>query len=83
MNTDDYFRTTDLTLAAYLSFMQYQLHKVEVDDRGRATFIFEAYDRQCIDDSAGLFLNRNASVEPTAFMERIRALKASIGGGKR
>lgn len=76
----DYFRTTDLTLAAYLSFLQFQVHDVEVDDRRRATFIFEAHDRQCIDEAAGTFLNRNASVEPTAFMERIRTLKSMIGG---
>ena len=72
------FRTTDLTLAAYLSFLQYQVSDVEVDERRRATFIFEPNDT--IEESASTFLNRNASVEPTAFMERIRTLKSRIGG---
>lgn len=70
------FRTTDIALAAYLLTIGYRLKGVEA---GRpATFVFdEAAD---LSDRRIEFVNGQATVEPSSFLNNLKNLKAMANG---
>lgn len=70
------FRTSDIALAAYLLTSGYRLQGVEA---GRpATFVFdEALD---LSDRQIEFVNGQATVEPSSFLNNLKNLKAMANG---
>ncbi len=78
-DTNSDFRTPDIALAAYLILSGYSLHSISQSNRGRATFLLQRtpdLDRNAID-----FVNRRASVEPLAFLDTLKTLKAMASSG--
>jgi len=75
MNADVY-KTSDIGLAAYLSMNGYPILDVTFNGDRKAVFQFE--------DEAGRrehvlkFFNRNTTVEPIAFLDHVKSLKAML-----
>jgi len=75
MNAEIY-KTSDIALAAYLSMNGYPILDVTFNGDRKAVFQFE--------DEAGRrehvlkFFNRNTTVEPIAFLDHVKSLKAML-----
>lgn len=72
----DVFGTSDLGLVAYLLLCGYAIRQIEMDSHGKGTFnISDKPDRpsRVLD-----FFNRRATVEPLAFLDQIKTLKALL-----
>ena len=68
------FRTSDLTLSAYLKVSGVELIDVFSVGRGKSEFVFQDTDRRqklVID-----YLNNRATVDPLAYMNTLKSLKA-------
>jgi hypothetical protein len=70
------FRTTDLALAAYLTINGYRVCRTEVDAHGKGTFIIS--DQPDRPTRVLEFFNRRAEVEPLAFLDQVKTLKALL-----
>lgn len=74
--SDDAFKTSDIALAAYLTMRGHPILNVNHDGDNKASFQFE--------DSPGrskevlMFFNRQTQVEPMAFLDHLKSLKAMI-----
>ena len=68
-------RVSDLTLAAFLANRRHQIVRIEPNG-GRSIFVFRATPELERDELA--FFNRAAAVEPLAFAETLRYLKAAV-----
>jgi len=75
MSHDDY-RTSDLALAAYLKVREHSIKAIERDGNGKGTFVFEdtpQRPRHTLE-----FYDRRATVEPMAYLDQIKSLKAML-----
>lgn len=70
------FDTSDIALAAYLSLMGKELTDVKRISGQRFTFRFLDYSGREADFMR--FLNRKVTVEPNAFLDHLKSLKAML-----
>lgn len=68
------YATSDIALAAYFISKGYKIVDVDTATRGRSWFVVEETEHRIADMFA--FFNRKASVEPVAFLENLKNLKA-------
>ena len=68
------YRTSDLSLAAYLTLKGHSLTGVSTGNNIRSTFLFK--DADGLHAEAMRFVNCKAKVEPSLFMNQIKCLKA-------
>jgi len=69
------FQTSDLTLAAYLLIQGYAVADITHED-GKGCFHFR--DQPQRQETVLEFYNRQTTVEPIAFQDHIKSLKAMI-----
>lgn len=70
------YRTSDLSLAAYLRVKGFNLSGIRRISNSKASFEFEnSRDRE---EEVLQFFNRNRVVEPLAYWESVKILKAMI-----
>lgn len=70
------YQTYDLSLAAYLILKGNSVESVTLDGKHRAAFTFKGFKEN--DKEILTFYNRKAKVEPVAFLQQIKSLKAMI-----
>ena len=70
------FRTSDIALASYLIIRGYSVADIVRDSGTRATFCFE--DQPDRASQVLEFFNRQAVVEPLAFLDNVKSLKAML-----
>ena len=70
------FHTSDLALAAYLKIKGYSIRATTHDNDGKGTFQFQD-SAERPDDVLGFF-NRQAEVEPLAYLDQFKSLKAML-----
>ncbi len=68
-------RITDLTLAAFLASLNYEILKIEANS-GRSVFVFRHTSELAEDELR--FFNRQGSVEPLGFTELLRYFRAAV-----
>jgi len=76
INEKDYMRTSDLALVVALS-LYFPVEAIDKDKNGKAYFIFRR-DNDGFDDVLKQYWSRTLSVEPQAFWNQIKAIKARI-----
>ena len=70
------FRTSDLALAAYLMIRGYAIRGTQCDVQGKGTFLIE--DQVERPGQVLEFFNRQTIVEPLAYLDQIKSLKAML-----
>lgn len=78
--TNETFRTSDLALAAYLTMQGYPIVVINFDGDRKATFHFE--DEPGRQEHILKFFNRQIRVEPIAFLDHVKSLKAMLNNKK-
>jgi len=73
---DELYRTSDIALAAYLSMKGYPILDVSFGEDNKATFQYE--DGPGRSKETLMFFNRQTQVEPIAFLNHVKSLKAML-----
>ena len=72
---NEFYQTSDLALAAFLKSNGYSITGIEHDGSGKGTFIFG--DQPERSGHVLEFFNRQTVVEPLAYLDQLKSLKAS------
>lgn len=76
MNQNEVFNTPDLTIAATLYYLGFQLEKLEKIDLHKVTFVFKRTPE--LDQTVSKFWLKELRVEPAGFLLSLRQLKSYI-----
>lgn len=75
LTQNDYYRTTDLALAATLS-LRYPIEFIERGNPQKASFVF--LRNEGLDKVVEMYWRREMQVEPQAYFDQLKLIKARI-----
>lgn len=74
---NDYYKTSDLALACFLS-ITYPIEEIDRSNPKRAEFVFN--NTEAINKLVELYWQRKAKIEPQAFFNQLKIVKARLYG---
>jgi hypothetical protein len=76
LKENNFFRTNELSLAATLQSMGYEIDSVEKNNDGKATFLVRRDSE--LDDAVRLFWLRRLKIDPLSFFESLKIIKSLL-----
>lgn len=77
-NFNNFFKTSDLPLVAYLFYLNIPLEQIETDRLNLRKKIFVFKEDMRVKEAVWRFKNKKALVEPEAYFLALRSVKARL-----
>lgn len=75
---DNNYKTSDLGLAAYLTYKDFVIDNIEDGDGRKKTFVFSRKPGHKIEDEAQKYVSGQTEVEPRKYFNELRDIKSRL-----
>jgi len=80
LNTNNYYRTSDLALVVAMS-LSFPIEALERESSGKVYFLFRK-NNEGFEDTLQKYWSRELRIEPQAFFNQLKVIKARIYSGE-